>query len=466
LVTRYLSPLLLRRIVLTRNKELFVIASLWMLLVIALGVSAAGFSLALGAFLAGLMLSESEYADQIFADMRPFRDGLNSLFFISIGMLVDPAFLWSHKGLVLTVVGAVLIGKAAINLLTVLAWGFPVQIAVLVGFGLAQVGEFSFVLLEAGFRSGLIPADGYQIAISCAVATMTLTPALAWGSRHLASSSRLLSLSRTLRRKNRFRNLEAAADQLGDHALVCGFGVGGRSIARVLKANRIRYLVLELNAQTIQQEKARGEPIHFGDCTDSDILARAGAKEARVAIFCLSDPFATRQAVRTARSLNPNLIVLTRTHYASEIDELFDLGSNEVVADEFETSIELIARVLRLYNFPRNLVAAEIRSIREERYQLFRRQEITVPRFRLTGSLDVFFETHHVSVDSPLCGVSIAGSRIREQTGALVLGIVRESGGVANPGPDELLQAGDLLFLSGTKSQLRQAESLLLADPG
>ena len=115
-------------------------------------------------------------------------------------------------------------------------------------------------------------------------------------------------------------------------------------------------------------------------------MARAGAKEARVALFSLSDPFATRQAVRTARSLIPNLIVLTRTHYASEIDELFDLGSNEVVADEFETSIELIARVLRLYNFPRNLVATEIRSIREERYQLFRRQEITVPRFRLTGS--------------------------------------------------------------------------------
>ena len=461
LVSRYLSPMVLRAVVLTRNKELFVIASLWMLLVIALGVSAAGFSLALGAFLAGLVLSESEYAHQIFADMRPFRDGLNSLFFISIGMLVDPSFLWAHKGIVLIVIGAVLIGKATINFITVLAWGFPGPVAAMVGLGLAQIGEFSFVLLEAGYQSGLVTQDGYQIAISCAVATMGVTPALVWGSRHLASSSRFLSLSRSLSRKKRFRNLEAAASQLGDHTLICGFGVGGRSIARVLKANKIPYLVLELNALTVQQEKERGEPIYYGDCTDPDILARAGIEGSRVVVLSLSDPFATRQAVRTVRSLNPELVVLTRTHYAAEIDKLFDLGSDEVVADEFETSIELIARVLRLYNFPRNLVAAEIKSIREERYQMFRQQEITVPRFRLTGSLDVFFETYQVPSDSLLRGVSIAASQIRTKTGALVLGIVRESSGVANPGPEEVIRAGDLLFLSGTKPQLHKAEKLL-----
>ncbi len=464
LVTRYLSPRMLRVIVTTRSKELFVIVSLWLLLVIALGVSAAGFSLALGAFLAGLVLSESEYAHQIFADMRPFRDGLNSLFFVSIGMLVDPVFVWSHLGLVLLVVAAVLVGKAIIIFLVSMLWGFPGPVSLMVGLGLAQVGEFSFILLEVGHRSGLVPSEGYQIAITCAVVTMSLTPALVWLSRRLASSNRFLSLSRALERRQRFRDQDAAVEKYRDHALICGFGVGGTSVARVLKANRVPYLVLELNAQTYQREKARGEPMLFGDCTDPDILKRAGIEAARVAIFVLSDPYATRQAVRAARSLNPDLTILTRTHYAAEIDELFNLGSNEVVADEFATSIELVTRVLRHYGVPRNLVAEEIRSIREERYQLFRKHKITVPRFRLSGSVGVFFETHHVPAESPLCGVTLAQSGIREKTGALVLGIVHESGGVANPGPDDVLQEGDLVFLSGTKPQLRDAELLLFGS--
>jgi CPA2 family monovalent cation:H+ antiporter-2 len=441
IVARYVFPLVLHQIVGTRSKELFVITAILMFLGTAWITSEAGFSLALGAFLAGLILSGSEYSHQVFADIRPLRDSLNSLFFISMGMLVDPAFVWSHLGTVLAVLGSVVIGKALIVAGAVLVTGLPLQVAILNGLGLAQIGEFSI--------------------LSVAVVTMILTPSFFSLSRLLVSVPIVGKWAVLTSRARTIRELDAAKEELKDHVILCGFGASGRNIARALKANNIAYVVLELNAQTVRGERRNGEPIYFGDCTDSKILEHAGILQARVIVFAISDPFSTRRVVRVTRDLNRDIVILIRTRYISEFDELYKLGATEVVSEEFEASIELLTRILRIFHLPRQLVALEVKSIREGRYGLFRKSKATVPRLRLSKDLDVYTEAVAVKKESAVCNKAIAESGLRRKSGALILGIVRDGQTINNPSASETILPGDLLILSGSKDQLDHAMQLL-----
>ncbi len=459
-LARRVFPAFLQQVMESRSKELFVITSLWILLGMAWGLAQFGFSLALGAFLAGLTVSESKHSQQIFVDIRPFRDGLNSLFFISIGMLVDTGFIWNHPTEVLATIGAVVAGKAVILILSVWITRLPVQVALVVGFSMAQIGEFSFVLLEEGLKSGLVPEDLYQLILTSAVVTMILTPFLSLIPRKLAHG-RVATQVRRLGRGASIRELDGASEIMHDHVLICGFGVTGRSIASVLKANKLAYAILELNARTVREERKNGEPIFFGDCTDPDILTHAGIASARVQVIALSDPFATRLTVKSGRSLNPELVILARNKYLAEIDTLLNLGATEVISEEFETSIELLSRTLRVYNFPRQLVAQEIKSIRDGRYQIFREQQTTVPRIRLSTQLDIYTETFKIEADSVMSGRRIDETNLRQKSGAFILGIIREGETLSHPGPATTIQTDDLLVMSGTKGQLKKAMGMV-----
>jgi len=460
LLARYAFPWFLYHVVGTRSKELFIIAALCILLGMSWALSLFGFSLALGAFLAGLTVSESEYSHQIFADIRPFRDGLNSLFFISIGMLVDVHFILENADLLILLVLGITIGKALLTTLAVTVTRLPLRIGILAGFSLAQIGEFSFILLETGRANNLVGSIWYQRILSAAVVTMILTPLFFWISRRIMANNRLYALIKRFGENRSLAELEAQSNTMQDHVIICGFGITGKNIAGILKANKISYLILELNARTLREQKSRGEPIFYGDCTDEGILLHAGIMKARVILHALSDPIATRAAVKTARSLNPDIVILTRNKYLEEIDELSNLGATEVVSEEFEASIELLSRILRMYHMPRQVVAQEIKSIRDERYRIFRHLDTTIPRLRLSTNLDVYTETHQVDARSPLCGLTIEETELRKKTGALILGIIREKDTLNNPHPSVTLEAGNLIIMSGTKDQLKKAIDL------
>lgn len=457
-VARYIFPLVLRAILRTHSKELFLIAAVFMFLGTAWVTSSAGISLALGSFLAGLILSESEYGQQIFADVLPFRDSLNSLFFISIGMLVDPRFIALNFGGILGISLAVLIGKAILAAGAVWMTRFPLQVAILAGVALAQIGEFSFILLQAAAGAGLLGAGPYQTLLASSLVTVVLSPAVFGFTRKLVgrrdwqvsgSDRRLVSSPRT------------PEDLPQDHVIICGFGIGGRNIAKVLKANQIPYIVLDLNAQMVREDSKKGEPILFGDCTSKHILETAGIKRARVIVFVISDPFATWIAIRAARELNPEIVILTRTKRVSDMDELWDQGATEVIAEEFEVSLELMTRILRVYNAPRAMVAAEIKSIRDQRFGIFRERHTTVPRIRLSSDVDVYTETWDVPAESPWHGVTVSQTQLRAETGILILGIIRGGETLNNPEPDQPICGGDRLVLIGTKEQLGKAMNML-----
>lgn len=468
LVARYLYPAVLDHVVRVQSKELFVITSLVLFLGTAYAAAGAGFSLALGAFLAGLVISGSEYSHIVFSEIRPLRDSLNSLFFISIGMLVDPAFVFQQWQVVGVVLVLLLAGKTLATSLAAAITGVPVAVAVTVGFGLAQIGEFSFVLLDSARKHpGLLPLDWYQILLSTAVLSLVLSPLLMATGRRVALLDLLGRVRPLVSREESTLQLREEGEAPVDHVIICGFGISGRSIARVLRAHGVPYVILELNIQTVKEERRKGEPIFYADATDHEALQRAGIKAARTIVYALSDPFALRRAIPAARALNPEVLILTRTKWLADIDELYRLGANEVVAEEFEASIELLTRILRVYNFPRELVAAEVRRIREERYSVFRSKRATVPRLRLSKELDIYIETVLIPENSPVRDRTIAETQFRATTGSLILGIVRNGTALNNPGGEERIQAGDMLVLSGTKDQLRQALELLRPEsPG
>jgi monovalent cation:H+ antiporter-2, CPA2 family len=457
-IARYVSTPILDLVASTRSKELFVISAVFTFLTIAWITSSLGFSLALGAFLAGLILSESEYSYQIFADMRPVRDSLNSLFFVAIGMLVNPAQLLSDPGLLILIVSSLIIGKFLVTSGSLLAVGVPLHVAVLAAAVLAQVGEFGFVLVRAGYNVNLIGDRGFQLLISSIVCTFLLCPPFYWVVQKIAT----WMLSKEASGEPAEGSDQWFVPDLTDHVIICGFGVSGRNLGRVLKQNDIPYMVLELNSRRVKEARAEGEPIFFGDCSSSAILLRAGIRLARVVVFAISDPFSTRRAVKVAHSVNPGAVILTRTKYLAEIEELYRLGSHEVIAEEFEASIEMMTRILRVYHLPRAAVAAEIKSIRDTHFGIFLAdRHITVPRLRLSDRMELLIETVQVAKHSSFAGLSIAKSQLRKRSGASILGIRRGARTWVNPDPGERILGGDFLVLSGTKEQLKRAIAIL-----
>lgn len=463
LISRYFFPVLLRGILKTHSKELFLIVSIFLFLGTAWASAEVGISLALGSFLAGMVLSGSEYGHHIFAEIRPFRDGLNSLFFISLGMLVNPAFITQNIGLIIAITAAVLFGKSLITMFAVMAGRVPFQPAILTGIALAQIGEFSFVLLQAASGLHIISQGPYQIVLACSVVSMLVAPVFFKASRRL--------LARYARdwnpgmRINQCMEELRDAKKLKDHVIVCGFGLGGQNIAKVLKANQIPYVIIDLNEQKVRESKKDGEPIVFGDCTSTHTLDLAGIRRARVIVFVISDPFAARLAIQAVRETAPDIVILTRTKYVADMDILWDQGSTEVIAEEFEASLELMTRILRVYNAPRSMVAAEIKSIRDQRFGIFRERKITIPRIRLSKELDIYTETWQAPEDWLWHEAPISEIHLREITSCLILGIIRKNLTLNNPGPDEAVLSGDRLVLSGTKDQLNRAILLLSQGP-
>jgi CPA2 family monovalent cation:H+ antiporter-2 len=460
ILARYIFPFILRGILQTRSKELFLMASIFLFLGIAWVSAGVGISLALGSFLAGLVLSESEYGHHIFAEVRPFRDGLNSLFFISLGMLVNPGFIAGKAGLILGITAAIVVGKTIFTTLAVVASRIPLQTALLCALALAQIGEFSFILLQSAAGAGIVSSGPYQIILACSVVSMAIAPAVFGLSGNLIMRYARNWNPKIVHRPSSEKEL-SEFNRLNDHVIICGFGLGGRNIASALKANQIPYVIIDLNEQRVRESKKEGEPVIFGDCTNTHMLEIAGIKRSRVIVFVISDPLGTRLAIEAVRQISRDIVVLTRTKYVADMDVLWDQGSTEVIAEEFEASLELMTRILRVYNAPRSMVAAEIKSIRDQRFGIFRERRTTVPRIRLSNDLDVFTETWQAPANYPWHGKTIVETRLRTETGAMVLGIIRENQTLNNPESSEPIYSGDRIVLSGTKEQLNNAILLL-----
>ncbi len=369
----YLVPRLLVEVVRSRSRELFVITIILVCLGIAWLSSLAGLSLALGAFIAGLIISESEYSHQAMAEILPFRDSFNSLFFISIGMLLDLRVLLAHPVLVMGLVVALVSGKMVTTVGAAVVTGYSWRAAVLTSIALAQIGEFSFILAKVGRSLGLLPGESFQVFLTVSVLTLLLTPFLLQASPRLARRAEALQRLRRWLPERQTDPHEIPSRHLRDHTIVAGYGVNGRNLVQVLREIEIPFVVVDVDGETVRQEQKKGIPIVFGDITHPQVLRRLGIQDARALVLAISDPIATRRAVTVARQLSPAIHIIARTRYLREIEDLRATGADQVVPEEFETSIEIFSLVLQHYRMPARVIAEKAERIRQEGYALFRK---------------------------------------------------------------------------------------------
>jgi CPA2 family monovalent cation:H+ antiporter-2 len=459
---RLIMPQALYHIVRLRSTEIFVIFVVLVSLGTAWISAQFGLSLALGAFLAGLVLSESEYSHQIVADILPFRAVFDGIFFISIGMLLSLTFLISNALTVLTWVGALMIGKAVIVLAVVRLLGYSVRVSVTTGIGLAQVGEFSFILARAGIPRQLLSDSDYQTFLAAAIVSMLATPfAIRIAPRIGYAIQSLVSHSSPL--ETTLIGHPPAGTDLKGHVIIVGYGLNGRNLAKVLRRVNIPYLVLDLNAEMVRRASAHAEPIMYGDCTRREVLHRLNLEHARVVVLAISDPMATRRTAALARLINPNIHVIVRTRYMSEVAELYKLGSNQVIPEELETSIEIFARVLNEYGVPRAVIGREIDEIRREGYQMLRDPSLPVLEPSHLSQLLSSASTKSVAVraDSPSVGKTLADLDLRKRSGATIMAVVRSKDAMVNPGSELQLAADDILVLLGSPEQIETAVEVL-----
>src|SRR5919108_981104 len=458
---RVVIPPVLHQVVRTRSRELFILSIVLLCFGAAWLSALAGLSLALGAFVAGILISESDYGQQALSDVLPLRDLFSSLFFVSVGMLLNVGFALQHAVTIVLIVIAIVLGKFITGAVATLALRYPLRTMVLTGLALAQIGEFSFVIARAGLVSGLIGEEMYQVFVAAAVITMLAAPFLLRVAPVVADRAARLPLARQLAGRPRLDG-EVRRMPLKDHVIIAGFGVNGRNVARSLAAANISYVVLEMNPETVRVERGKGTPIVYGDAAHEAVLRHAHIETARVVVVAISDAAATRRVVELARRLNPGVYVIARTRYSQEVGPLSALGANEAIPEEFETSIEIFARVLRRYLVPREDIERQIAAIREDGYEMLR-QLRPPPIFfseiqRHLADLEV--ETFRVAAEAPAVGRTLAELHLREQVGVTVLAIQRDGETLTNPWGGTSLQAGDLVITLGKPTQFAEAAPL------
>jgi len=464
--SRWIVPFLLHQVVHTKSRELFIITIILMCLGIALLTSKFGLSLALGAFLAGLIISESEYSAQALSDILPFKDSFIGLFFVSIGMLMNLGYFTDHHLHIELVVFVIFVLKVLTGTFSAFIIGNPLRTSLHAGLSLAQVGEFSFVLAVAGKSAGLLPEELYQIFLSASVITMLLTPFMMKVAPSFASKITSFSFLQRLCSLRSETEQSEFHSRKHSHVIIVGFGLNGRNLARVLRESGIPYVVLEMNSDTVREMKKNGEPIFYGDGTSRELLHNLNITKARLLVVAISDPASTRNIVSIARRENPDIYIIVRTRYLVEVDDLMNLGANEVIPEEFETSVEIFSRVLNQYQIPQNVISDNIDAVRRDSYKMLRSVEL--PKKRLTEQHKflegIETETYLIKDDSNIDGHSIKDLRLRTETGITVIAVQRGEKIHHNPSPDFVLKKQDVILFIGKRKDVQRAREYLDSD--
>ncbi len=463
-MARWVAPWMLYRLAATRSRELFLLSICSMVLGVTWLTHWAGLSVGLGAFLAGLIISESEYAHFALASITPFRDVFSSFFFISIGMLLDFQFFFSHFPIIFALVVALVLIKALTAAFAVLALGLGLRIGVYVGFGLAQIGEFSFVLSKVGMQYDLLSAETYQYFLAASVASLALTPALLSLGQVLSDRAQRSSLPPLLSKgwnaiplaeKDQFTKME-------NHILIAGFGLTGRILAKAAQAVKAPYLVLEMNPDTVKKERAKGVNIIYGDVGREECLHQAGIAAAKIVVLAINDPKANELAVSLVKQQNPAVWLIVRTHFVTQLERLYGLGADEVIPAEYETALSIFSRILHKYQLPQEEIEEALQEARNGGYGMvrgFRQSRLDLQPF--LGDHDLMNVT--LTDKSPLVGQTLAQSNLRKQYNLTLLAIRRKGQTIAHPGADDLLLAQDGLLLLGSKKDLCRAADLFHA---
>jgi CPA2 family monovalent cation:H+ antiporter-2 len=462
-------PALLTRVVNTRSRELFVLVAL----TVAVGTALAsaqlfGVSLALGAFVAGVVVSESPFSHQISADLLPFREAFAVIFFVSVGMLVNPAAIVTHWPQLMVLLLVAIVGKAVVSGLVAIALGSPGKTVLVLAAGRSQVGEFSFIIGQTGLSLALLSAELYSLILATAIVSIIVNPFLV----------RLVDpleeyLSRTHPALWRWLDRHGAPDlpavpKMTDHIVIVGCGRVGRHIAEVLGRLEIPRLVVEADPVRIEKLREIGVPVLYGHAGSSEILEQAGLERARALVVTLPDDASALAVVATARDVAPDLHTIVRASTWHGAQRLKDEGVANIVRPELEGGIEIVRRTLLELDLPFRDVQRYTELVRREGLA-----ETDLPSAEQSRLLDqLVAATAELEVDwqlvepgSRVAGRTIGDSHIRSTTGASIVAISRAGRVIPNPGPEQPLLDGDRVALFGTPAQVQEAERLFAPLP-
>lgn len=456
---KYLIPKLLHAIALTKNQELFLMSILLICLSVALLTSWLGMSLAFGAFLAGLMISESEYSHNAFGHLIPFKDTFTSFFFVSIGMLLDLNFVIDNFRLVISTVLLVLLLKTFIAGGTAFVLGHTFRGTVMVGLALCQVGEFSFILAKEGIKYNIISEYFYQLFLSVAIITMSVSPFLIMVSRPLANLMLKLPLPKYLV-EGLFPLTQIEIPELKNHLVFIGKDSRALSLSVMAKFMNLPYISIVFDPATVRKRQQKGETVIYGDAVNEPILLMAHIDKAEIVVVSIGNLITAMAIIEKVRQLNKRAYILVRTRQVTDLDKLYKLGANQVIPEEFETAIELFKRILTVKLIPQWEINTTIAKIRDDHYGIFLEKEDNQYSLALNELPNIEIIVYKVNADSSVIGRSLLEIRLRRVYGVTLVAILRGNKLIENPEPDVVFMNGDNLYLMGKSEQIANALEL------
>jgi CPA2 family monovalent cation:H+ antiporter-2 len=412
----------------------------------------------LGAFLSGLIISESEYNYHTLGNILPFQEIFTCFFFISTGMLLDGQFVLQYPFLILGCVIAIASLKATAAAVAARLMGYPLTTAIITGLNLCQVGEFSFLLVKSGVTHNISTPFHYQLFLAMTLFSMALTPLMV----HLAPRvTRRLQYYGWLPSEATPESLEKDEKELMSHVIIAGFGTSGQNLASALKGINVPYVAIEIDPQIVHNELIKGEPIIFGDASNSQLLEYAKIQKARIITVVTNDERRTRRIITIARRANPHVYIIARTRSTSDIKRLRNLGANEVIPEELEASIEVFSRVMRKCLVPKNEIANAVHQLRSSEYEILR-ESFFPPMEFADLNLDLSnmeIASCRITSNSSLVGSSLKEIDFRKKYAVTVLAISRFGNVNWTVDPELELTTDDILILFGLHNKIEEVKS-------
>ncbi|MDD4191387.1 MAG: cation:proton antiporter [Mangrovibacterium sp.] len=459
---RWLMPKVLSVIAHTKNQELFMMSVFVICFSVALLTSEMGISLAFGAFLAGLMISGSEYSHNAFGQLLPFKDTFTSFFFVSIGMLLDLGFVLKHPVLVISTVLMVLVIKIIFAGATAFFLGHTLRGTILVGFALCQVGEFSFILAQSGLQHNIIPDYYYQLFLSVAVISMIVTPLLMMNSSWVADRLLRFPLPRILV-EGLFPLPQIAIPEYREHVVVIGKDSRSLNLSAMAHHLQLPYVSIVFDPVIVKRMQEKEGTVIYGDAINEPILRKAHVETAGVIVVSVGNLITSMAIIEKLRHLNAHAFVIVRTKHVFDIEELYKAGANQVIPEEFETAVNLLERVLGRRLVPQREINMIVAKIRDEQYGIFREgTEDPSQILKELPNLDVV--ALRIRPESFVAGRTIKELEFRKLFGVTLVAVLRKNKLIEHPDANFRLEGQDIVYIMGRREQVASATDQIVSE--
>lgn len=445
---RWIMPRVLHLIALTKNQELFLMSILLVCLAVALLTSEMGLSLAFGAFLGGLMISRSEYSQDAFSHLIPFKDTFTSFFFVSIGMLLNLDYVLQNIPVILATVLLVILIKTFVAGATAFSLGHTFRGTVVVGLGLAQIGEFSFILAKAGQTYQILTEYNYQLFLAVTILSMAVSPFLIMVSKPLAVQLLKLPIPPFLV-KGLFPLQEIELPSMQHHIVFIGKDSRSLNLSRMASQMKLPYVSIVFDPASARERQLKGEMVVYGDAMNEPILQKAHVKTAEIVVISIGDAITALGVIERVRAINKHAYIMVRAKHVSDIEDLYEMGANQVIPEEFETAIELFERILKKLLIPKSEIETAISLIRDDNYGIFReKEENTV--FTLSDEIPNLEIVALKMKNFPhFIGNSLKEIHLRKRYGVTLVAVKRGNDLIDNPGAGLVLGPEDIAYILG-----------------